>query len=200
VTSASTPKGERRRQALIVAAAELLLEGGFDSVRHRAVAQRAGLPLAATTYYFDSLEDLIVSAVEYSARNELAKMRARIDDVSRRKRGSESLADLLVEFLVGPTESGGDRDYLVSRYERFVASARHPELRAVHLRIRAELDEMLTDLLVRSGRQIAPAQLHRLVAVVDGAIVSELAEVDSDPRGAAKGMLLQVLDSLAPAQ
>ncbi|NKZ75274.1 TetR family transcriptional regulator, partial [Rhodococcus hoagii] len=43
MTSAATPKGERRRQALVTAAADLLLEGGFDAVRHRAVATRAGL-------------------------------------------------------------------------------------------------------------------------------------------------------------
>ena len=50
VTSAVTPKGERRRGALVSAAADLLCEGGFEAVRHRAVARRAGLPLASTTY------------------------------------------------------------------------------------------------------------------------------------------------------
>ena len=59
VTAAVTPKGERRRYALVSAAADLLCEGGFDAVRHRAVARRAGLPLASTTYYFSSLDDLI---------------------------------------------------------------------------------------------------------------------------------------------
>ena len=66
VTAAVTPKGERRRYALVSAAAELLCEGGFDAVRHRAVARRAGLPLASTTYYFSSLDDLLVHAVEYT--------------------------------------------------------------------------------------------------------------------------------------
>ncbi|MGC7327693.1 TetR family transcriptional regulator, partial [Mycobacteroides abscessus subsp. abscessus] len=60
----ATPKGERRRRALISAAADLLRDNGIDAVRHRAVAQRAGLPLASTTYYFSSLEDLIARAVE----------------------------------------------------------------------------------------------------------------------------------------
>jgi len=64
--AAVTPKGERRRYALVSAAADLLCEGGFDAVRHRAVARRAGLPLASTTYYFSSLDDLIEKAVEYA--------------------------------------------------------------------------------------------------------------------------------------
>ncbi|HET6503407.1 MAG TPA: TetR family transcriptional regulator, partial [Amycolatopsis sp.] len=70
MTAASTPKGERRRTALIEAAYQLLVEGGFEAVRHRAVAERAGLPLASTTYYFDSLDDLICAAVEYGGRAE----------------------------------------------------------------------------------------------------------------------------------
>src|ERR1700749_535010 len=77
VTAAVTPKGERRRYALVSAAADLLCEGGFDAVRHRAVARRAGLPLASTTYYFSSLEDLLVQAVEFIGAQEAAPPRSR---------------------------------------------------------------------------------------------------------------------------
>ena len=75
VTAAVTPKGERRRYALVSAAADLLCEGGFDAVRHRAVARRAGLPLASTTYYFSSLDDLIAKAVEYAGTREAEQLR-----------------------------------------------------------------------------------------------------------------------------
>jgi AcrR family transcriptional regulator len=68
VTAAVTPKGVRRRGALVSAAAELLCEGGFEAVRHRAVARRAGLPLASTTYYFSSLDELVGNAVEFIAQ------------------------------------------------------------------------------------------------------------------------------------
>src|SRR3954452_23750675 len=78
MTAATTPKGERRRAALVEAAAKLLAEGGFDAVRHRAVAERAGLPLASTTYYFDSLEDLVTAAVEHHSNAELAAGRRRL--------------------------------------------------------------------------------------------------------------------------
>lgn len=202
MTSAATPKGERRRQALVTAAADLLLEGGFDAVRHRAVASRAGLPLASTTYYFGSLDELVALAVEHNGNRELDAMRERIDDVSQRRRGVEATVDLIVDLLVGPEDGTADhdggRERLIARYERFVASARHPELREVQLRLRAQTDDLLAEVLRRSGRMVREPRLRRLVAVVDGVVVGALSEVDPDPRGMARAMLLDLIDDLAP--
>ncbi|WP_137723281.1 TetR/AcrR family transcriptional regulator [Prescottella subtropica] len=204
MTSAATPKGERRRRALAAAAADLLVEGGFDAVSHRAVAARARLPLASTTYYFGSLDELVAVAVELVGTRELDTMRARIDDVSQRRRGTEATVELIVDLLVGPehdtvdTSDDGGRERLIARYERFVACARHPELRQVQLRLRAQLDDLLADVLRRSGRLVRPAHLRRLVAVVDGIVVGALAEVDPDPRAMVEAMLLDLIDDLAP--
>ncbi|MEV3964874.1 TetR family transcriptional regulator [Nocardia sp. NPDC050193] len=198
--TATTPKGERRRQALVAAAAELLLEGGFDAVRHRSVATRAELPLASTTYYFESLEDLIARAVEFSGNAELEAMRRRIGEVTHRRRGAEATVDLVLDLLIGPDGvDEGARGRLIARYERTVASARHPELREVQLRLRGQLDELLSDVLRRSDRMVRPEQLRRLVAVVDGAVVAALSESDPQPRRTARGALLEVIDIVAPA-
>ncbi|MFI9535287.1 TetR/AcrR family transcriptional regulator [Nocardia fusca] len=198
--TATTPKGERRRQALVAAAAELLLEGGFDAVRHRSVATRAELPLASTTYYFESLEDLIARAVEFSGNAELEAMRRRIGEVTHRRRGAEATVDLVLDLLIGPEGVDEDaRGRLIARYERTVASARHPELREVQLRLRGQLDELLSDVLRRSDRVVRPEQLRRLVAVVDGAVVAALSESDPQPRRPARGALLEVIDIVAPA-
>lgn len=199
VTTATTPKGEKRRQALVCAAAELLLEGGFEAVRHRSVATRAELPLASTTYYFESLEDLIARAVEFSGNAELDAMRRRVGEVTHRRRGTEATVDLVLDLLVGPEHSDDDdRGQLIARYERSVASARHPELREVQLRLRAQLDELLADVLRRSDRVVRPEQTRRLVAVVDGAVVTALGEPDPQPRRMARGALLEVIDIVAP--
>ena len=60
---------------MVAAAAGLLAEGGFDAVRHRAVAERAGLPLASTTYYFSSIDELVAAAIEYGAAVEIGECR-----------------------------------------------------------------------------------------------------------------------------
>lgn len=201
VITATTPKGERRRQALVAAAAELLLEGGFDAVRHRSVATRAELPLASTTYYFESLEDLIARAVEFSGNAELDSMRRRVGEVTHRRRGAEATVDLILDLLVCPDGQDQDEDsrgQLIARYERSVASARHPELREVHLRLRGQLDELLADVLRRSDRMVRAEQIRRLVAVVDGAVVTALGELDPQPRRMARGALLELIDIVAP--
>src|SRR6201987_5773974 len=105
VTAAVTPKGERRRYALVSAAAELLSEGGFDAVRHRAVARRAGLPLASTTYYFSSLDDLLVPAVEFIGAQEGAQLSCRLAGLSRRRRRVEATADVLVDLLLADSST-----------------------------------------------------------------------------------------------
>ena len=45
--------------------ARRLVEKGVRGVRHRAVAERAGVSLGSTTYHFSSIEDLIISAFKY---------------------------------------------------------------------------------------------------------------------------------------
>src|SRR3982074_3460881 len=107
MTAAVTPKGERRRYALVSAAAELLCEGGFDAVRHRAVARRAGLPLASTTYYFSSLDDLIAKAVEHVGTREAEQLQARAAALSRRRRGVESTAATRGILVVGVVRGEG---------------------------------------------------------------------------------------------
>lgn len=197
--AASTPKGERRRLALVDAAADLLLEGGFEAVRHRAVAARAGVPLASTTYYFASLEDLTAAAVEQCGLRELDVMHARVEEASDRECGVESTVELIVDMLIGVFEENpAGRDQLVNRYERFVAFARHPEMREVQQRLRAEMDSLIIAVLRRSGREVHQDGLRRLVYVVDGAAVGALSEGDPDPKALAREMLLQVIDLVAP--
>lgn len=188
---ASTPKGERRRRALVDAAASLLAEGGFDAVRHRAVAERAGLPLASTTYYFSCLDDLVAAAIDHRAHSELRECREALDRADPGG-GNDELAELLLDALLGPASRTGAEAVLL-RYERFVAAGRRPWLGPLMRSLRAELDELLADTMARFGRDVDPAELARLVAVVDGAVISALIESDPDPRGAARRMLAPLL-------
>ncbi|MBM7770785.1 DNA-binding transcriptional regulator YbjK [Actinokineospora baliensis] len=192
MTTASTPKGERRRHALVVAAVELLIEGGFDAVRHRAVAERAGLPLASTTYYFESLDELIAAAIEHHGSAELARGRARLEALTEPPRGGEHLVELMLDQLLGPVV-GNDAEAVLLRYERLVATGRRPHLRPLMLDLGAELRALLLDTAARAGAEIDAARLEQLIALVDGAVVNALIEVNPDPRAAARRMLREAL-------
>ena len=63
----TTPKtpGDERRLSLVQAAYHLIAEGGFEGLRTRNVAERAGVNIATLHYYFPSKEDLIRGVVEY---------------------------------------------------------------------------------------------------------------------------------------
>jgi DNA-binding transcriptional regulator YbjK len=197
VTAAVTPKGERRRYALVSAAAELLCEGGFEAVRHRAVARRAGLPLASTTYYFSSLDDLIASAVAHIGMLEVAQLRAEVAALSRRRRGPETTADLLVDLLVG-SESDHLTEQLISRYERYIACARQPALRDIQRRNLHHRVDAISEVIERSGRSVRLELVSALICAVDGAVVSALVDDQEDPRAVARATVIDVIDSLAP--
>lgn len=198
VTAAVTPKGERRRYALVSAAADLLCEGGFDAVRHRAVAARAGLPLASTTYYFSSLDDLVERAVEYVGTREAEQLDTRVASLSRRKRGAESTADVLVDLLVGDGPGTRVSEQLISRYERYVACARQPGLRDVQRRIMKQRTAAVVEVVERSGRSVRAELMTALVCAVDGAVVASLVGVGDGPRATARAALVDVIDVLAP--
>ena len=62
---------EGRRRTMVEAAVQEMTEHGLGALTHRRVAERAQVPLGATTYYFATLDDLRVAALEaIAARTE----------------------------------------------------------------------------------------------------------------------------------
>jgi DNA-binding transcriptional regulator YbjK len=182
----------------VSAAAALLCEGGFEAVRHRSVANRAGLPLASTTYYFSSLDDLIAAAVEDVGMREAAQLRRRVSTLSRRRRGAESTADVLVDLLVDDVPGGLASEQLISRYERYIACARQPALREVQRRILRQRSDAVGEAVERSGRCARTELVSALMCAVDGAVVSALVDDEETPRATARATLIDMIDVLAP--
>src|ERR1700759_3036066 len=68
------PRGAGRREGLLEAVLRIVAEVGPDAVTHRRVAEVAGLPLASTTYWFDSKEHLLTAALELAAERDTARL------------------------------------------------------------------------------------------------------------------------------
>jgi len=195
VRAAATPKGTRRRARLIAAAGELFLEGGFDAVRHRAVADRAQLPLASTTYYFASLEDLVAEAVTSACSNDCDAIIERARRVTRRGRGAEAAAEVLADVFIGVDTS---RERLTCRLESIVLSARVPRLQQVLIDHRNTLRNTHFEVLQKSGRSTDPSGIEQLMAVEDGVVIGALADSVQDVVKVTRTALSEVIDQLAP--
>ena len=158
----------------------------------------AGLPLASTTYYFSSLDDLIAKAVEHVGIRETQQLRERVDMLSRRRRGAESTADVLVDLLVGDGPGSRVSEQLISRYERYITCARQPALRDIQRRVLRQRTDAVGEAVERSGRCVRTDLLSALVCAVDGAVVSALVDDGGSARDSARATLVDVIDVLAP--
>lgn len=196
MSAAATPKGERRRARLVESAAEIFVTLGADAVRHRAVADRAGLPLASTTYYFGSLDDLLVAAAERVSADDLSASAQRCQTLARRRRGCGATAEALADVFVGPPEGLAK---LASRYELILLAARSERLREVVCARTLQLADQHVDVLGRCGRLGDQPAVGRLIAVEDGAVLAALARDVGAASAGVREALTDVLDLLAPA-
>ncbi len=161
----STPKGERRREAIAAAAAEVAMQDGFAGLTHRAVAARCGVPLAATTYYSPDRAALAGAALELGAALDLGRAR------TAGAAAGGDLAALLVDVVVGDRADEPRR--LAALYERVLEVSRTPGLAATAAGWQSALLEVIGDALARRGSAL-PARTA--LALVDGSAVQALAE------------------------
>src|SRR5436189_6242495 len=84
------PRGTARRDALLDAVIRIVAEVGVDAVTHRRVAEVADLPLASTTYWFESKQHLLTAALERAADRDIERLRAFVRGAAQD--GSEPLA------------------------------------------------------------------------------------------------------------
>lgn len=67
-------KSEVRRRLILEAALNIIAKEGVRAIRHRAVAKEANVPLAATTYYFKDIDELIVDTFTLYTEKALEKV------------------------------------------------------------------------------------------------------------------------------
>jgi DNA-binding transcriptional regulator YbjK len=73
---ASRQGSEQRRLSILDAALRIIVREGLRGVRHRAVAAEAGVPLSATTYYFNDIQDLIADSFALFVKRSSASLAA----------------------------------------------------------------------------------------------------------------------------
>ena len=141
---------------------------------HRAVAARAGVPLAATTYYFCSLDDLVGAALGALADGWLDAAQAVVRRLPERVDDASVLAQAFVDVVLGGP--GPDDGAVLTMYERFLQAGRAPHLRSVVTSYGARLDALLLEVLRRADPGADEPTVHRALAALDGTVLRALAE------------------------
>jgi TetR/AcrR family transcriptional regulator, regulator of biofilm formation and stress response len=164
-------RSRRRREALLRATIELLGETGVKSVTHRAVAERAGVPLASTTYYFRSVHELVEEALKLHVAERVAELQGMA--ALALGSGGASAADIaerLAEVLVAaPTP------ILVAQYQMYLEAGRNPALQPAVAEALSAFEGLATGVLAALGARDPQAAAEAFVALLDGFALHRLA-------------------------
>lgn len=169
MSAARTPRPRDpagRREAILDAALEVIAESGVARTTHRAIAERAGVPLGSTTYYFPTLSALVSEALERMS----GRLRALAAEWERQIGDGADLADDLARLA---SEYLADRPRALLEYELYLAAARSPQLRPAALAWISSARAFLTPI---TGVESAAA----IIALLDGFMLEAIA-TDAPP-------------------
>ena len=131
------PNDPARRSRILQATLDVIRADGIQAASYRRVASHAGVPLGSMTYYFPSLEGLIVSAFD-STRSELEP---RYAAPLRDARTTADVVDVLVDATIGATSPSLVDIRLYEEIRHY--GARNPKVEDVLRTVEAESLVML---------------------------------------------------------
>jgi len=171
-TDGRRERGLRRRRAILEATLSIIGEQGTAAVTHRAVAAAAGVPLAATTYYFASKDDLLDQALRYAAEEQLAALEGAPPPAT----GVRTVADAVERvWTVRRSYLARGRERALAHYEIYLEAARRPALRAVAHEWNEACVRQLAPGLASLGIAEPEAAARLVLAALDGFLISDLA-------------------------
>lgn len=158
-----------RRDALLRAAVEIAGESGAAAATHRAIAARAEVPLATTSYFFESIADLMGEAMRtFAAARAVELDAASVSFVS--PPSPDELAGRFATLLLG-----ADRVLALAQIEAYLSAARAAELRdAVAEALRA-FERVAITALRAAGARRPEEGARAFVALADGFALHHLA-------------------------
>lgn len=150
----------------------MLARVGPDGLTHRLVATEAQIPLAATTYWFASKEDIVEAAFGRAVDDGIAA----IEELRERAAGwsRATAADELAGGI--QEECTAHRDRTVIGYALWVEAGRRPALRPLAQRWADAYVDLYTAVLRAAGATgDLQARAQLLSAAVDGLVGQQLA-------------------------
>ena len=166
------PRGAARKDAILRAAIELVGEEGPDALTHRAVAERAGVALSATTYWFSSKEEIFREAVALAAGEEVERLERLVLDLAPRHVTPAGWARELAAALAADFEADPARP--VAMFEFVLQASREPSLRGEVERFEAAHVRLAEAGLRAAGSDDPETDAHVVVAAITGLMLAQL--------------------------
>lgn len=159
-----------RRDRIIDAVLDLIVDEGVAGVSHRKVAARAGVPLGSMTYHFSGMDELLHEAFTRFSGTIVAVFEERLGAANTPDEAREAVADLVHHL------SGGNQRELILTHELYTLAARRPAYR-----------ELTRTWMGRSRRALEwhfdPATARQLDALIEGLSIHRALE--TEPHGRA---------------
>jgi TetR/AcrR family transcriptional regulator, regulator of biofilm formation and stress response len=170
------PRGARRREAILRAALVVIGRRGIGATTHRAIAEAADVPVATTTYYFESLDELLEQALRLFVAEEVARLGALAQALTGA--GSvtpEHAAELFAREIAGFVPDDPEQ---IAQIELYVEATRRPALRAAAAEC-VDAYVAVAEAAMRAAGARAPREAARAaVALVDGMGLGTVARGD----------------------
>jgi DNA-binding transcriptional regulator YbjK len=190
-STAPTARADRRRAQIVDGALAVLAEVGPDGLTHRRVAAAAGVPLAATTYWFASKEAIVEAAFLHSVRESLEAIEA--TRARARAWTAESAPEELAAIIAA--ECDEERERTIVGYALWVEAQRRPVLRPYAQRWTDAYVDLYRDVLRSIGATAdLEARARLLAAAVDGLVSQQLAGAKPLDRAALAAVLRPLLE------
>jgi DNA-binding transcriptional regulator YbjK len=187
------PRGPARREALLEAVLQIVADVGAEAVTHRRVAEQAQLPLASTTYWFDSKEDLLTAALQLAAERDIA----RLQELAVRLRERDP-AGAVLDAVLDPLDEPSSRASLMATYALLLEAARRPALQELARRWTDAYLETIGELLQRAGSARPREDAQLILAAADGLLLEQLATGERDDPRPALARLVNILIGRRP--
>jgi DNA-binding transcriptional regulator YbjK len=178
VTGTRAEASERVREAIVAATVRIVADGGVAAVTHRRVAAAAGVALSSTTWHFATKADILVAALRWTARREVARIGAIAERLGSADFDSAAWADELGDWVV--EQVSRDRDVAVALYRLQIELLGRPEARAVHREWGEGLQTLGERVLQQSTTHSPDLDTRLVVAALDGLRLGVLSADDGD--------------------
>lgn len=173
------PRGLARREALLVAAIEIVAERGTGAATHRAIAERAGVPASTTTYFFASIRELVLEAMRHFTAARVEELAAASAVFAEGDSDPRVVADFFAQALCAtPSEQQ------IAQFEAYLGAsrARDPEDRSAVAEMMEAFETLAATALESVGTPGGEALAPLFLALVDGFALRRIATGEpSDP-------------------